>query len=239
MVMIHPEKTVGDYVRAQPALSKVFERFGIDYCCGGKRPLSEVCQEKNVPVAQVLQALKQAENTSLTEEEDLDWQTATMRTMTEHIYERHHQYLYQVMPRLSQMLNKVARVHGGKDSRLATLATTFDALQAELNQHMQKEERVLFPYCRQLDSAESLPAFHCGPISNPIRVMEMEHEQAGALLAQMRTLTDGYAPPDWACNTYRATLDGLAEMEADIHRHIHKENNILFPKALQLASSLT
>lgn len=237
MVINDPSKTVGAYVKERPALSKVFERYGIDYCCGGKRPLLDVCQEKGVSVDELLRSLEQAAANTLTGE-DLDWQTMTLTEMVEHIDERHHRYLYEVMPRLSQMANKVARVHGDKDARLAELASTFDTLQAELNIHMQKEERVLFPYCRQLAKAESIPDFHCGPISNPICVMEMEHDHAGALLVQMRTLSDGYTPPEWACNTYRALLDGLAEMEADIHQHIHEENNILFPQALEIAASL-
>ncbi len=237
MAMTHSAKTVGEYVKERPSLSKVFERYGIDYCCGGKRPLLEVCQEKGVSLDELMLTLEQV-TTSMLSREEPDWQSATVAQMTEHIYQNHHLYLYEVMPRLSQMANKVAKVHGGKDGRLAELAVTFDTLQAELNRHMHKEEQVLFPYCRQLAAADSMPEFHCGPISTPIHAMEMEHEQAGALLVQMRTLTDGYTPPEWACNTYRVLLDGLVEMESDIHQHIHEENNILFPKALELASEL-
>lgn len=237
MVNLNSVKTVGEYVKAHPALSKVFEKYGIDYCCGGKKPLKQACLEKGVVLDEVVRALKQAEIGTL-EGEELNWQEATVTQMTEHLYECHHRYLYNVMPRLSQMADKVASVHGNKDSRLAELARTHDALQEELMTHMAKEEKVLFPYCRELETAEILPQFLCGSIGNPIRVMEIEHAQAGQLLEQMRALTDGYTPPDWACNTYRALLDGLAEMETDIHRHIHEENNVLFPKALQIAAKL-
>lgn len=235
-IYIH-EKTVGEYVQEKPALSKVFERYGIDYCCGGKKPLSEACLEKGLVTDEVRLALEQAEVGVLTGE-DLDWNTASIAQMTEHIYERHHRYLYDVMPRLSQMANKVARVHVDKDERLLELARTHDALQEELFTHMAKEENVLFPYCNELETAVTMPRFHCGSIRNPIHVMETEHEQAGELLARMRALTDDYTPPEWACNTYRALLDGLAEMEADIHRHIHEENNVLFPKALKIEAAL-
>lgn len=237
MAISQSGKTVGEYVKEKPALSKVFESYGIDYCCGGKRPLLEVCQDKELSMDDVIQALEQvAESAGACE--DLDWQTTTVPQMINHIYSHHHRYLYEAMPRLSQMVNKVARVHGQKDPRLAELAASFDKLQDELIHHMQKEEQVLFPLCRQLAEAQTLPRFHCGPIINPIQVMEIEHEQAGALLTRMHTLTDGFTPPEWACNTYRAMLDGLAEMERDIHQHIHEENNILFPKALQMASTL-
>ena len=119
------------------------------------------------------------------------------------------------------------------------MAQAYEQLVSELTIHMMKEENVLFPFCRELDNAQVQPKFHCGGIGNPIRVMEMEHDLAGSLLETMRTLTDGYTPPEWACNTYRAMLDGLKEMEADIHQHIHEENNILFPKALQKSNSLS
>lgn len=237
MATAYPGKTVGEYVKEQPSLSKVFEHYGIDYCCGGKKPLAEACQETGVVIDEVLRALEPAEGSVLAGEE-MNWQEASLGEMIDHIYDHHHQYLYEVMPRLNRMANKVARVHGDKDSRLQEVARTFEALQSELVTHMGKEEQVLFPYCRQLETAKAMPRFHCGSISNPIRVMETEHEQAGELLATMRNLTDGYTPPEWACNTYRALLDGLAEMEADIHQHIHEENNILFPKALQVADSL-
>lgn len=229
-------KTIGQYVLEQPALSKVFGNLGIDFCCGGKRPLDEVCQEKGLNIAEVLKAIEDATNTSDTE--TINWQAASLSEMVDHIYDIHHQYLYEEMPRLLQMTQKVARVHGDKDARLGKLAEVYGQLVSELTIHMLKEENVLFPYCRELDTAEVQPKFHCGSIANPIRVMGLEHEQAGSLLETMRDLTDGYTPPEWACNTYRAMLAGLKDMEADIHQHIHEENNILFPKALQKSDSL-
>lgn len=236
MSALSPGKTIGQYVLEQPALSKVFEKYGIDFCCGGKRPLEDVCREKGLDVAEVFKALGEA--ASLPETENIDWKAATISEMVDHIYNVHHQYLYNEMPRLTRMVEKVARVHGENDSRLGELANVYQQLVSELTMHMMKEENVLFPYCRELETATSSPKFHCGSIGNPIRVMEMEHDQAGELLASMRTLTDGYNPPEWACNTYRAMLDGLKEMEADIHQHIHEENNILFPKAIQKSESL-
>jgi regulator of cell morphogenesis and NO signaling len=140
--------------------------------------------------------------------------------------------LYEALPRLEQLANKVASVHGPDDPRLTQARDTLVLLKEDMMSHLAKEENVLFPYCEQLDTAAGMPYFHCGAIANPIRVMEQEHEMAGELLARLRSLTDDYTPPSWACNTYRALLDGLAELEADTHQHIHKENNILFPRAI-------
>lgn len=231
------EKTVADYVTEKPSLSRVFERFGIDYCCGGKQPLTEACHRRGIRVADVIQALEEAGAESSAGDGE-SWQEAGISQLIDHIYDHHHRYLYEEMPRLSRMAQRVATVHGQKDPRLAALAETYETMRTELTMHMQKEENVLFPFCRELETAGALPRFHCGHIRNPIHVMGLEHRQEGQLLERMRELTDAYTPPDWACNTYRALLDGLAGMEADIHRHIHKENNILFPRVLALADAL-
>jgi regulator of cell morphogenesis and NO signaling len=136
------------------------------------------------------------------------------------------------------MTEKVARVHGEKDERLFRMRQAFVALKAELEPHMLKEERILFPIVRQLVASAERPDFHCGSVANPIRQMEHEHDQAGVALAILNESTDAYTPPDWACNTYRAMLDSLARLEADMHQHIHKENNVLFPKAIQLERAM-
>jgi regulator of cell morphogenesis and NO signaling len=135
------------------------------------------------------------------------------------------------------MTEKVARVHGDKEPRLRQIRQAFVALKSELEPHMLKEERILFPMVRELEAATALAESHCGSVANPIRQMEHEHDQAGDELAILRAATDDFAPPDWACNTYRAMLDGLEKLESDMHQHIHKENNVLFPKAIELEAS--
>jgi len=157
-----------------------------------------------------------------------------LTALADHIEATHHAYLRTELPRLCTLTSKVASVHGDKDVRLAAVRDTLAALAAEMGQHMLKEERILFPMIRQLDASESVPAFHCGSLANPIGQMELEHDQAGAALVQLRALTDGFNPPEWACNTYRAMLDALAHLEQDLHQHVHKENNILFPRAIEL-----
>jgi regulator of cell morphogenesis and NO signaling len=141
------------------------------------------------------------------------------------------------LPRLAEIVAKVAAVHGEAHPALLQVQQTFEELRAELEPHMFKEERILFPAIRQLETAAAPPVFPFGTVANPIRVMESEHDHAGGALDRMRVLTDEYLTPSDACNTYRAMLDGLRELEQDMHTHVHKENNILFPRAAEVESS--
>jgi regulator of cell morphogenesis and NO signaling len=154
-----------------------------------------------------------------------------------HIIVTHHAYLGQELPRLRRMADRVAKVHGEREGRLEELERVVSALADELESHMAKEERILFPFIQLLEQSPTLPYLPFGTLANPIRAMEHEHESAGNGLEAIRRLTDGFVPPGWACNTYRALFDGLRELELDLHQHIHKENNILFPKALELEKS--
>lgn len=231
------EKTVGELVSEQPGRSRVFEEYGIDYCCGGEKPLAEACAKKGVDVDEVSRQLAQVDAADV-EVDAVDFSTMTLDVLADHIVAKHHAYLREELPRLEAMSAKVAKVHASSDERLRELAQVVDALSTELHAHMMKEEQILFPIIRQLVHADTLPSMHCGTLANPIRVMELEHDSAGGALENMRRLTDGFTPPEWACNTYRALLHGLHELELDLHRHIHKENNILFPRALQLEAAL-
>jgi len=225
------ERTVGEMVVENPSRARVFERFGIDYCCGGKIPLAEACTKQGADLAAVMQALSESE-TDTSSGDEKDWAQESMTSLVDHIVATHHAYLREEFPRLTQMTEKVARVHGERHAELPEVRDVFAAMRDELDQHMQKEEQVLFPMIKQLEAGNADAASHCGGIENPIRMMEHEHDSAGTALGRLRTLTDGYAPPADACNTYRVMLDSLAKLEADLHQHIHKENNILFPKAL-------
>lgn len=224
--------TVGAIVRDHPALSRLFEQAHVDYCCGGQRTLAEACAKRGIDVQAFLAELEDfvAGEPAPT----LDLTTLSLTELTDHIERLHHAYLYQELPRLEQMVAKVARVHGDKEPRLAQVRDLFLALSAELAAHLMKEEQVLFPMIRQLEVSETLPSFHCGTVANPIHRMELEHDEAGEALAQLRQLTDDYTLPEWACNTYRALFDALQAFEQDIHQHVHKENNVLFPGAIAL-----
>lgn len=230
------QTTVGRLVVDRPERARIFERFGIDYCCGGKRPLEQTCREKGVRLEDVLEAIEIQDRTERTPARD--WSQAGLAELVEHIVGKHHEYLRQELPRLERLIEKVAGAHGDRRPALRTLRDVFHQFRAELEAHMFKEEQILFPMCRQLESADSLPQFRCGTVFNPIRVMFEEHDDAGAALLEMYTLTDGYTPPRDACNTYRAMLSGLAELQRDLHEHVHLENNILFPKSLEAEQRL-
>ena len=229
------ELTVGEMVVEQPSRARVFEQFGIDYCCGGKIPLAEACATRGTDLDAVLNALRESETVASPDTEK-DWSRESMTSLVDHIVATHHAYLREEFPRLTKMTEKVVQVHGERHSELAEVRDVFAALRAELDIHMQKEEEVLFPMIKQLDSGVTGAASLCGTIAAPIRMMEHEHDSAGDALGRLRRLTDDFAIPADACNTYRVMLDGLATLEADLHQHIHKENNILFPKALAAES---
>ncbi|HNR30771.1 MAG TPA: iron-sulfur cluster repair di-iron protein [Candidatus Hydrogenedentes bacterium] len=233
MSTINLERTVGELVAERPARSRAFEEFGIDYCCGGKKPLEDACREKGLSPAAVVERLLAAEAAS-EPDENVDCLGMGLTALIDHIVNTHHAYLRNELPRLVELLAKVAGRHGGKEPRLAEAEEVFHGLKAELEMHMIKEEQVLFPAIREMDATNAPPSFGCGSITAPIVVMEMEHDNAGEALERLRTLTDGYTPPDWACNSYRAVLDGLQSLERDLHQHIHKENNILFPRAVAM-----
>jgi regulator of cell morphogenesis and NO signaling len=229
------ETTVGRLVAEQPARSQIFERFGIDYCCGGRKKLADVCQEKGLDAELI--ALELAALDNIAPAPDIDWTKATLTELSNHIERTHHDYLREVLPRLTMLTEKVANAHGAKDGRLCDLRDIFHSFRAELEAHMWKEENVLFPLLHSMEGAPSLPAFHCGSVTNPIRVMLAEHDDAGDALAAMRSLIDEFTPPTNACNTYRALIAALVELEKDMHQHVHKENNILFPKAIEMETA--
>lgn len=221
MSRLSTEVTVARLVTERPGRSRVFETLGIDYCCGGNRPLAEVCAEKGLDALTVLRMLE-AYELEATAEDRTDWSKAAAGELADHIEEVHHGYLREALPRLAFMVNKVAGRHSDRHPELEELRGVFEALRGDLEPHMAEEERVVFPLCRGLgDGADAEVA---------LGVMEHEHEGAGEALARMRELTGGYEPPADACNTYRAMLDGLAELERDMHLHVHEENNVLFPK---------
>ncbi len=232
-------ETVGEIVARRPGLSRVFEKAGIDYCCGGKLPLEEACQKKGIDPQAVLASLEALEQSNTQEEPIVDAAAMSLTELVDHIVETHHNFLRSELPRLGKMTARVAAVHGDKDARLVQVNETFRAMAEELTSHMMKEEQILFPMIRALDASETTPEFHCGSASNPIRQMESEHDDAGSALETLRRITDSYTPPDWACNTYRAMLDGLANLETDLHQHIHKENNVLFPRTIEMESDRT
>jgi regulator of cell morphogenesis and NO signaling len=233
-MIVNQRQTVGEIAAASPGAARVFENHGIDYCCGGNRPLEDVCREKGLDSGTLLAELAQATGTAGSQEKD--WSAAPLRELIRHILTTHHQYLNQELPRLNQRLKQVIAAHGQDAATLLPLAEVFGGLREELEGHMRKEELILFPAIERCEAAlaagASLPPAPFGSVENPIRVMELEHENAGQALRRIKELTHGYQVPGHACATYRALWEGLQGLEADLHLHIHLENNILFPRAI-------
>ena len=223
--------TVGDIVTRDPGLARVFEKLRIDYCCGGQRSLEEACAEAGADPQEVLRRLDQEAARGAGSSEP-NVAEMSLTGLIGHIESTHHELLRRELPRLRQLTAKVAGVHGEKDGRLAEVRDVLHVLADELESHMGKEERILFPMIRELDRTDGPVAFHCGSLANPIRQMEVEHDGAGDALARLRSLTDDFTVPEWGCTTYLTTLAGLEELEGDLHRHVHKENNVLFPRAI-------
>jgi regulator of cell morphogenesis and NO signaling len=235
MNTINIETTVGDIVRDVPSRSRIFERLGIDYCCGGKKPLAEVCRSKGLDPATVVAMLAALDGGPETTTANPD--SMTLTELCGHIEIFHHGYLREELPRLDFMTRKVAAVHGDHEPRLLEVRRVFEAFNAEMTAHTKEEDEAIFPAIRHLESAKGDRTTAASGLSASFAKLQSEHNSAGAALGRFKDLTDNYTPPDWACNTFRALYDGLAKLEQNTHQHVHKENNVLFPRALAFRGS--
>jgi regulator of cell morphogenesis and NO signaling len=226
------QTTVGRLVAQRPERAQVFEEFDIDYCCGGKRTLGEACARRGVDPAMVVRQLEKVDADE--PEASPDWMNEPLPALCDHIVATHHQFLRQELPRLHGLLSKIARVHGEHHPELLQLLDVFEPFSWDLDLHMDKEEQVLFPLVKRLVANEVPASFY---MLAPLRVMETEHDQAGLALAEMRELTNNYELPGDACGSYRAAFAGLQNLEQDLHRHVHLENNVLFPRMGQLIAA--
>ncbi len=229
------DSKIGEIVTLRPSLARVFEGLGLDYCCGGKQSLAQACGRRGLDVATTVALLDAACDALSANPAPVDAAGMTLTQLADHIENTHHVYVKRELPRLDEMAERVASKHAWRDARLPEIRMLVRELWEEMVSHMQKEEGILFPIVRQIE-AGAPDEFHCGSLANPIRQMEAEHESAGRVIARLRELTDGFTPGLDACNTHRAMLAGLAEFEVDLHTHVHKENNILFPRALAQAA---
>jgi len=225
MTIIDPTTPLGAIVTDHPSLARRLEGLGLDYCCGGRRSLGEACADRGLDPVAVAADLEAAAEPA----EPEPWATMAPEELVDHLESVHHAYLHRELPRLEALMAKVDDVHGAHHPELAFVRATFEELVADLDPHLAKEERILFPAIRRQVDPDAAP-FDVGP---PVRVMLVEHDRAGELLARLRALTGGYAPPSDACTSYRALYAGLDELEADTHLHVHKENNVLFPAVLE------
>ena len=227
--------TVSELVLEMPAATCVFEKMGIDYCCGGQKSLVDACANAGVEFKDLRIELTLAGRAQPTEP---NFQTTTLENLINHIVFKHHSFTRLEIARLNTLLDKVCMAHGENHPELLKIYLLFRELGADLETHMTKEERVLFPYVIRMEAAakQLVPLFRppFGTVANPVRMMMFEHDRAGELLKKIRKLSSDYATPADACLSYKALYAGLEELEKDLHQHIHLENNILFPKAVEM-----
>lgn len=234
------QKQIGELVAQDYRTAVIFSNYGIDFCCKGNRQIDEVCTKKKINTAQIEAELDAILNAKTTGEPDFkQW---PLDLLADYVEKTHHRYVESKSQPLLQFLDKLCKVHGARHPELFTINKAFIELAQELASHMKKEELILFPFIKKLVQAEltnqKIDQPHFGSVENPIDMMEHEHETAGDLLRIIENETSGYQPPADACNTYRVTYAMLKEFEEDLHKHIHLENNILFPKSIQLEKRL-
>lgn len=233
-------KTVRDYAIQTPQTIPVFEKLGIDYCCGGNRPLDEACAVANASMDEVVRALEAAiAQPNRPSEREL--QAGSLAELISHIVSTHHVFVRTQIPEIGRLLEKVYTKHGVNHPELTEIHTTFVGLGQELMMHLMKEENILFPYIERMEESvlqkEPILPPPFGSVLNPVRMMEHEHDDAGAALRTLRNASRDYTPPEDACTSFRALYTTLANFEKDLHQHIHLENNVLFPKALEMESA--
>ncbi len=224
---------LGQIAAARPTSIAVFERLRLDYCCGGRQSLAEACRHAGLAGEGVLEEILAAPAAALPgDQEGVDWTELSLVEFIDHIVATHHAYLHENLGPLVELAEKVARVHGERHGELAEVRDVFAKFAGDIGPHLRKEELILFPSIARIED-RTAPF----PIWQPIAVMEAEHDEAGRDLARLRELTSGYAVPEDACSSYRRLLEQLAEIERDTLTHVHKENNILFPRALAAIDS--
>lgn len=231
-------KTVRDLAVENPSATRIFEKFGIDYCCGGGQSLEQACERANISIDQVLDTLEMSEEQARAAQQVRDWNREPLSELIAHIKNTHHKYTREETVRLTALLQKVCSVHGKNHPELFGIRETFSGLAQELTTHLMKEEMVLFPYIERMEEAviqkePVLPA-PFGTVQNPVAMMEHEHDSAGNALHAIRKASRDFTTPADACVSYQTLYKALAAFEADLHQHIHLENNILFPRAIAM-----
>jgi regulator of cell morphogenesis and NO signaling len=238
------ELTLREIVTANPAAIDVFEKYDLDYCCGGAQQLSTAAGSRGVTVEAILSEVERANRLTCDRSHSTDWTKASPTVLIRHIVDTHHSFLRRELPIVDQMLTKVIDAHGRKHGQsLWPLRRMFDEFVQEINLHMRKEENILFPSIVQMESARAsgapAPRIPFGSFANPVRMMELEHELAGWHLEEMREAAGNYNCPPDACETYRELFHTLERVESDLHLHVHLENNILFPAVVRLEAGVS
>lgn len=238
---ISAQSIIGDLVAQDDRIATIFSQHGIDFCCNGNRTLQAACDSHQIDTDQILLQIQSISQTSTSTTEN--YHSWPLDELTDHIVQTHHQYVARKIQEILPLLQKIVTVHGAQHPELMEVQDLFQQTVAELTQHMKKEELILFPFIHKMMHAQKhhlpLGTPLIGSIENPIAMMHEEHEHEGERFRRISSLTHTYTPPADACNTYRTTLALLQEFEKDLHIHIHLENNILFPKSIQLQRDLS
>jgi len=234
------ETKVNEIALSHPGARRVLEDAGVDYCCGGGKSLQDACMHAGVAADEILERLRQ--NSELAGPGDTEWTNASLAKLTGHIRERHHQYVRDSIPRVRALLAKIREKHGPKYREIEEIEKLFGNVAREMTAHMQKEEQILFPYIDGLErsargnGAVEPPFFQT--VRNPIHAMMQEHDSAGELVRKIRKASNEYKAPADACSSFQATYHELRQFEEDLHLHVHLENNILFPRAVELEAAV-
>ena len=235
MSTLTAEKTLGELAASSPAVARAFEKLGIDYCCNGRRTLDDACRSAGLAPDQVARAIESETAPAAAER---DWTAEPLADLTAHIRATHHEFTRAEIARLGPLFQKVCSKHGENHPELKGMQSVFAGLAAELGTHLMKEEMVLFPYVVRMEEAviegSPFPPPPFGSVRNPIAMMAAEHDGAGDALRELRSASNNYTAPADACASFQALFQGLAAFEADLHQHIHLENNILFPRAIEM-----
>jgi len=236
---ITPQTKIGDIVLERPEAMRLFETLDLDYCCGGHRSLDQVCGQAKLDTAEVIAQLEALQGAPQAPTDPSVWSKAPLSELIAHIESKHHTFTRTELQRVAPLMDKVARVHGEHHPELARIAQCFQALYDDLMPHLEKEEQILFPYIRSLESGAG-PGEACfASVEGPIGVMQREHEQAGEVLRELKVLTNNHTPPDDACGSYKSLYMGLKALEMDLHLHIYLESHLLFPQAVALEARST
>ncbi len=231
-------KTIGEIAAENPAATAIFEKLGLDYCCGGGQTLGQACGAAGISAEEVERSLEAAAEAARTRGSERNWTAEPLADLMAHIRSTHHAYTRAAIERLEPLFAKVYGVHGKNHPELLEMRNAFAGLAQELAMHLMKEEMMLFPYIERMEEAaiekSPAPPAPFGSVRNPVSMMLHEHDSAGDALRELRESSGGYTPPSDACASFRALYQALEELEADLHQHIHLENNILFPRAIQM-----
>lgn len=234
------DKTVGQIVSLNIGYAKIFQKYGIDFCCGGDILLTDAVNKTNVSLDDILKDMEMPLHSDIPQA--LNFNAWSLDLLIDYIVKFHHNYIRTEGHKIYTLLDKVCKAHGDRDKHLYEVLDLFRESLIDLHNHLDKEENVLFPYVYEvvdaLNKDKEAPYFHCGSVVNPIRVMMQEHEDEGIRFRKISALTNTYQAPEYACNSYKLVLEELKNFEENLHIHIHSENNILFPKAIKIEDSL-